>query len=53
MTILRNKNTCFQATYIEEDRIKEVVEYLGIRKSDYIRDLVLKDVEKQLKKMKG
>jgi len=51
MAILRTKNTCFQATILEEDRIKEVLDFLDIRKSDFIRDLVMKEVVKQEKKM--
>ena len=53
MAGLRTKNTCFQATLSEETRIQNVLDFLDIRKSDYIRNLVLKDVAKQEKKMKG
>ena len=49
----RNKLQGFQATFIEEERIIKVIEFLDIRKSDYFRDLVLKDVAKQERKMKG
>ena len=53
MALLRNKIQAFQATELEEERIKAVVQFLDIRKSDYIRNLVMKDVAKQEKKMKG
>ena len=54
MAVLRNKLQGFQTTIIEEERIVKVLEFLdGKRKSDYFRDLVLKDVAKQERKMKG
>ena len=54
MAVLRNKLQGFQATFIEEERIMKVLEFLDDkRKSDYYRDVVMKDVAKQEKKMKG
>ena len=53
MALSRNKLQGFQATFIEEERILNVLKFLNIRKSDYFRDLVMKDVAKQERKMKG
>ena len=51
MVILRNKLQGFQATIIEEERIKAVCEHLDIRKSDFLRDLTMVAVRKQERKM--
>ena len=45
--------TAFQAKPTESANIKKVAKYLDIGVSEYIRILVLKDVTKQLKKMKS
>ena len=52
MAELRNVTTAFGAKKSENDRIKKVAEFLDIGMSAYMRDLIMKDVEKQEKKMK-
>jgi len=50
---LRIVTTAFTATPTESERIKAVVKTLPIGKSEYMRNLVMKDVEKREKKLKG
>ena len=53
MAGLRTKNTCFQAKEIEHKLIQEVADFLDMNKSEFLRNTIMKEVEKQLKKMKG
>ena len=50
MAELRNKLVGFQARESEESRIIAIVKKSGKTKSEYLRDTVMKDVEKQEKK---
>jgi len=50
----RTITTAFSAKPSENADIKEAAEFLNIRMSEYMRNLIMKDVAKQLrKKMKG
>jgi len=49
----RTMTTSFQAKPSENANIKEVAKHLGIGMSEYMRTLILKDIAKQLRKMKG
>ncbi len=53
MAELRTVTTAFSAKPSENANIKKVAEFLNIGMSEYMRNLVIKDVSKQLKKMKG
>jgi len=53
MNELRTKINGFQTKPSEHERITIVAKSLNKNRSEYIRDLVLKDVAKQEKKMKG
>ncbi len=50
---LRTITTAFTATPTESERIKAVVKLLPIGKSEFMREIVMKEVIKQEKKMKG
>jgi len=53
MTELRTKVNGFQSKPSEHDRITEVAKFLNKNRSELMRDLVMKEVVKQEKKMKG
>ena len=53
MPELRNKNTCFQAKPSEAEKINAVAKSLNMNKSEYIKSVVMPDVEKRYKKLKG
>lgn len=46
MAELRDKTTSFAAKQSEKDRIKKVAEHLDIGMSEFMRPLVMKEVEK-------
>jgi len=50
MAELRNITTAFATRKSEKDRIVKVAEKLDIGMSEYMRNVVMKDVEKQEKK---
>ena len=53
MAELRTVTTAFSAKPSENARIKAVAQSQGIGMSEYMRTLIMKDVARQEKKMKG
>ena len=52
MAQIRNKLVGFQAKQSEYDRIENVIKILDTTKSEYIREVVMKDVARLEKKSK-
>jgi hypothetical protein len=46
----RTKIVAFQARPTEEKRINDIVAFLDITQSEFLRDIVMKEVEKQEKR---
>ena len=53
MAELRTKLNGFQSKLSEYERISNVAKSLNKNRSEYLRDLAMKDVIKQEKKIKG
>ena len=49
----RTKIQAFQSKPSEHERIVNASNYVGKNRANYMRDLVMKDVAKQERKMKG